>query len=249
VIVIREDIASMLRAGHPHLYIVRTLHVAPLTVQRTREALGLPKPKPGPRAAASYEEVFHRHTEPTEDGHVRWTGPSSGGTPAAWIGNAARSAYRIAFEIRHGRPPIGRVKATCGMPGCVAGDHVEDRPMREGTGSAFFSPSNRPGRPDTYASLEEAFLAHVQPLEGGHARWTGYANGSRKTPIVCFRRQRPTAYRVSFRLHYGRDPEGPVRSECGMGGCVAGAHLQDGRIRTANRQADAAYAAIFGDAA
>lgn len=129
---IREDIAGMLRAGHTQIHIVRTLHVAPITVQRTREALGLPAPKPGPRPPASFEDVFRAYATPAEDGHVRWTGAvSSSNVPAAWMSNKFRSAYRIAFELHHGREPIGRVKVACGTPVCVAGGHLEDRQIRE----------------------------------------------------------------------------------------------------------------------
>lgn len=129
---IREDIALMLRAGHTQVHIARTLRVAPLTVQRAREALGLPAPKPGPRSPASFDEVFRAYAVPAEDGHVRWTGTvSSSNVPAAWMSNKFRSAYRIAFELHHGREPDGRVRAECGMPICVAGAHLTDRRLRE----------------------------------------------------------------------------------------------------------------------
>lgn len=132
MIVIREDIADMLRAGHTQVHIVRTLRVAPITVQRTREALRLPAPKPGPRPPASFEDAFRAHAVPTEDGHARWTGPiSSSNVPATWMSNKFRSAYRIAFELHHGREPVGRVKVACGMPLCVAGAHLDDRQIRE----------------------------------------------------------------------------------------------------------------------
>jgi hypothetical protein len=132
VIVIREDIASMLHAGHSQAHIVRTLHVAPRTVQLHRLTLGLPPAKPGPRAPASFEAAYQALAVPAEGGHARWTGPvSSKGVAVVWIRSTARSAARIAFQLRHGREPVGNVKSTCEMEQCVAGSHLEDRPMRE----------------------------------------------------------------------------------------------------------------------
>ncbi|MEV6833551.1 helix-turn-helix domain-containing protein [Streptomyces sp. NPDC051133] len=148
---IRADIAELLREGVPEIRIARQLGVAPATVRRAREALGLPRP--------------------------------------------------------------------------------------------------RRGRRDSYSSLEEAFRAHVERMGEGHLRWTGYVDARRNVPYVCHRQQRVTAARVAFRLHHGRTPEGPVWPSCDMEHCVAGAHLEDRRIREANRRADAADEALFGGAA
>lgn len=145
---VRRDIEAMLRKGTPQMHIARELGIAPGTVQRTREALGLPAPRSGPR--------------------------------------------------------------------------------------------------ERYGSLEEAFRANTEPVDDGHLRWTGYADSRRGTPCVCFRQQRVTAARVSFELHHGRPPVGPVLPDCGMAGCLAGSHLADRPMREANRRADQAFAAIFG---
>lgn len=134
---IRPDIAERLRAGTPQAYIVRELRVSPITVQRTREALGLPAPKAGPPRPPSMEDEFRRLAEPIEDGHVRWTGPVHTGVPMVRWRQTTRSAYRVAFETQHGRTPVGRVLPGCGLHGCVAGAHVEDHPMRQKTRDTY----------------------------------------------------------------------------------------------------------------
>ena len=95
-----------------------------------------------------------------------------------------------------------------------------------------------------YACLEDAFLAHAEPVDGGHVRWTGCIDGG--VPRVFYRGQRMAALRVAFRLHHGRDAEGRLTRTCRMPGCVAGAHHADQHLRAANRRADKAYTAIFG---
>jgi hypothetical protein len=49
--------------------------------------------------------------------------------------------------------------------------------------------------------------------------------------MVAWRGQVETAYRLSFRWHYGREPEGNVRPTCDYPCCVAGGHLADRVIR------------------
>lgn len=127
---IRADIAERLRAGVPHAHIARELHVARITVQRHREALGLPAPKAGPPGAASLKAAFRANLKPVEDGHVEWNGYFNDLAPTLTFQRRTYSAYRIAFEVHHGRTPVGRVRPGCGKTGCVAGDHVEDEPMR-----------------------------------------------------------------------------------------------------------------------
>jgi hypothetical protein len=48
-----------------------------------------------------------------------------------------RTAYRIAFQIRWGREPVGYVKPGCEYDGCVHPEHVEDQPMREQYAAIF----------------------------------------------------------------------------------------------------------------
>ncbi|MFB6787645.1 hypothetical protein ACFCWT_13310 [Streptomyces olivaceus] len=95
-----------------------------------------------------------------------------------------------------------------------------------------------------HATLEDAYRAHTEPAADGHARWTGYLDGT--LPILCHAGERTPAPRIAFRLHHGRAPEGRLRRTCTVPGCVAGAHYADRRIREANQRADRAFAAIFG---
>ncbi|MGW4731761.1 hypothetical protein ACWEQC_21805 [Streptomyces shenzhenensis] len=88
------------------------------------------------------------------------------------------------------------------------------------------------GRRPSYGSWEEAFAAQSEPVEGGHRRWTG-TRERRGTPVVRHRTSIQTAYRVAFRLHHGREPEGKVSQSCRIPGCVAGEHQQDRVMREA----------------
>ena len=87
--------------------------------------------------AASPEDVFRLRAESVDGGHVRWTGPVTHGTPTVRHQGANQSAYRVAFRLHYGRDPEGQARPGCGMPGCVAGAHLEDRPMRQRTASLF----------------------------------------------------------------------------------------------------------------
>jgi hypothetical protein len=131
---IRQDIADLLHAGVPQIRIARQLGIAPATVQRTREALGMPAPRPGRRITyASLEEAFHTHAaEQAHGGHVLWTGYADpNGTPRVCFRQERIPAPRVAFQLHHGRQPVGKVLPTCGVKGCIAGAHLADGPMRE----------------------------------------------------------------------------------------------------------------------
>lgn len=122
---------------------------------------------------------------------------------------------------------------------------VATRTVRR-TREAIGMPARRRGHPDTYTSLQDAFLANTEPTDDGHLRWTGYTHPRTGSQYLCFRQDRPIASKVAFTLHHGRPPVGHVRPGCGMDGCVAGGHLEDRQIRDANERADEAFDAIFG---
>ncbi|MGW8326526.1 hypothetical protein ACWGLE_01320 [Streptomyces sp. NPDC055897] len=130
---IRTDVAELLRAGVPLIQIVRTLHVATITVQRTREALGLPAPSTTRTdLPATLEEAFYQRTEDLPDGHRRWIGTrlTAGHLSFNFQGHKHR-AYPTAFRIRWGREPVGNVRPGCDVEDCITPAHVEDRPMRD----------------------------------------------------------------------------------------------------------------------
>lgn len=130
---VRADIAELLRAGVPQIRIARQLHVAPLTVQRTREALKLPAPRSGPPDTyASLEDAFHANAETVGDGHLRWTGHTdTNGFPRLNFRQKRHSVRRIAFRIHHGRDAQGPISVGCEVADCVAGAHLEDLPIRD----------------------------------------------------------------------------------------------------------------------
>lgn len=136
--IIRADVADLLRAGHSNAAIARQTGIDPQTAASARVALGLPKHRPGRTPATSVEELFRARAKQAEGGHLAWTGTRTyDGTPVVRYSGHLQSAYRIAFTIRHGRDPEGHVRPGCDHDGCVHPDHVEDRPMRQRNRAAF----------------------------------------------------------------------------------------------------------------
>ncbi|WP_327357863.1 hypothetical protein [Streptomyces sp. NBC_01304] len=92
-------------------------------------------------------------------------------------------------------------------------------------------------------TAEEAFQQRLQLTDGGHVLWTGPAHGS---PVLPWKGTTVSAYRIAFRLHHGRDPEGPVTSACTVPLCVAGPCLLDRPMRQAG---DRLFRTLFGPGA
>ncbi|MDN3244106.1 hypothetical protein [Streptomyces sp. ZSW22] len=135
---------------------------------------------------------------------------------AALLGAGDLTESAIAEQTGVSRPTVASVRKTLGLP----------------------APGK--GKAPEYATVEDAFRAHAVPATGGHTEWTGVRTGA-NAPMVRYRSDSLSAYRVAFRLHHGRDPEGVVYPTCGQPGCVAGAHLADTPMRqTAARAAKAA---------
>ena len=134
---IRDDIAELLRAGMPQIHICRQLHVSPLTVQRTREALGMPAPKTVRVLPATPQEAIAKYARPVDGGHLVWAGPLKNGAPC--VGFQGRDHYvrPLSFRLQHGRAPVGNITAGCDVKGCVADRCLQDRPMRERTDSLY----------------------------------------------------------------------------------------------------------------
>ncbi|GAA4823854.1 hypothetical protein [Streptomyces ziwulingensis] len=124
-------IELLLRAGYSDKAIERQLNVSRRRARDLRQQLGLPNRKPGPTAAATVEDLFWRRAQPTRDGHLMWPGYDPQHGAGIRHNGRRQSAYRVAFRIRYGREPVGRVEPGCGQAGCVHPRHVEDRPMRQ----------------------------------------------------------------------------------------------------------------------
>lgn len=75
----------------------------------------------------------------------------------------------------------------------------------------------RQNQPRTMQSIHDASTVR---LYGGHLAWTGPKR-------VHFKGQQFTPKQFCFVLNRGRNPDGPVRSECGIDECVLPAHLAD----------------------
>ncbi|MFC8862691.1 hypothetical protein [[Kitasatospora] papulosa] len=128
---IRADIAKLLYAGHSDHEIARRLHVCERTAGEARRALHLPQHPSGAKPANSPEDLFRARTRRVKGGHLKWTGYlTNAGVPYFRWQKRGYTAYRVAFGIRHDRPPVGQVRPGCDYPHCVAPDHVEDQQMR-----------------------------------------------------------------------------------------------------------------------
>lgn len=91
------------------------------------------------------------------------------------------------------------------------------------------------------ASPEALFWQRTRPAADGHLAWTGYRN-SKGVPAVRTVDGMHTAYRIAFRIRWGREPVGYVKSGCEFDGCVHPGHVEDQPMREQ-------YAAIFGEVA
>lgn len=117
----------------------------------------------------------------------------------------------IARKLGVSRPTVGNVRKAIGLP------------------------APRQGQPPVYASVEDAYRALAVPREDGHVEWTGLRTGGH-APMVKHCHDSESAYRIAFRLHHGREPEGIVYPACDREGCVAGAHVEDTPMRHARKR-------------
>ncbi|MFB7461686.1 hypothetical protein, partial [Streptomyces sp. NPDC056188] len=84
------------------------------------------------RSTLTVEQKWRTYARPAEGGHMEWTGRRRGDTGTMVFTHHSRehTARSIAYRIRTGRDPEGRVTAECDYPGCVAPACVEDDPGR-----------------------------------------------------------------------------------------------------------------------
>jgi hypothetical protein len=104
-------------------------------------------------------------------------------------------------------------------------------------------PNVKPGRRPAAAPID-LFWQHVERLDDGHLKWTGYRNDG--TPAVSTGGRVWSARRIAFQAWHGRNPRGYVLPGCGLDECVAPEHSTDRPMRAAQARADALYTQIFG---
>ncbi|MFD0052991.1 hypothetical protein ACFVHR_04605 [Streptomyces sp. NPDC127168] len=125
----RADIIPLLQQGLSNRAIGARLHTNPKRVAGIRHDLGLPEAVR--TTTLTLEQTWATFTKPAGDGHLVWTGYLREGTcPVLKYRSVDYAARRVAFEIGHGRPPVGRVLWGCEHRGCVAPAHTTDGPMR-----------------------------------------------------------------------------------------------------------------------
>jgi hypothetical protein len=89
-----------------------------------REASGdEPAPKKPKRTFLS---LWNQHSRPLSDGHAGWAGP----TPISLQGRYY-TPTQIAFRVDRKRPPVGIVRRTCAVDGCVLPAHLMDQQERD----------------------------------------------------------------------------------------------------------------------
>lgn len=130
-------ITELLHAGVSNHDIATEIGIDRRTVAARRAALGLPDARTI-KGSSGLEDLFWRRVEPVEGGHLAWTGHRNNtGVPVVHTTGRMYTAGRIAFRIRWGREPVGRVKSGCEYDGCVHPEHVDDQPMREQYAAIF----------------------------------------------------------------------------------------------------------------
>ncbi|WP_330348146.1 hypothetical protein [Streptomyces sp. NBC_00582] len=125
-----DGIAAMLRDGATYREIHAAYGCSRGTISQVRRDHRIPTPDRW-KKHRTVAEVLALNSEACEDGHVRWTGPHARGNPELWANGRRYNGRHEAFKAHHGRAPLGRVTASCGRPGCIAGPHLADRVIRD----------------------------------------------------------------------------------------------------------------------
>jgi hypothetical protein len=128
--VIVPRVAELLRAGETYERIAADVGISVTTICHLRAKLDIPL-VPHPRRGRSIADALAMYSEAYGDGHLRWTGPTMDGIQRLRADGRSFIARRVAFEAHHGRRPNGVVTVTCTEPGCIAGAHLADWPMRD----------------------------------------------------------------------------------------------------------------------
>ena len=123
-----DAIAAMLQVGATVKDTAATLGADRRAVARVRNILGMAPV----RNSSTAEEKVARFSVPLDGGHTGWSGrvTTASQVPSIRHRSVEVPASHVAFEQRAGRPPVGIVKAECGVPHCLTPSHLSDVPER-----------------------------------------------------------------------------------------------------------------------
>lgn len=123
---------TMLRSGASYEEIRRALGFGRNRIAALRKQHRIPVPHRDRNAAQrrTIDEAFARYAQPTDDGHLLWTGTRSGRGFDLIASGRTHNARAVAFRKHHGRAPEGHIRRTCDQPGCIAGAHHTDHRIR-----------------------------------------------------------------------------------------------------------------------
>lgn len=79
-----------------------------------------------PKPRLTLQSVWDARTQPVRGGHLAFTGY----VPVR-IGGHHYTPQQIGFEVDRGRPPVGLVRRTCPVDGCVLPAHLRDQRERD----------------------------------------------------------------------------------------------------------------------
>ncbi|MEU6340205.1 WhiB family transcriptional regulator [Streptomyces sp. NPDC046977] len=161
----REDAAKCMAEGLTDHAIGLRLRMDPKTVKKWRAQMGVPQPQKSERpAGASVQEALDFHAVHEDAGHIGWSGTVRNGHPIVKLRGQWLLASRVAFELGHGRQPVGNVKASCGRPRCLESTHLTDRRMRDDARAKVREAAGRRPPPATCAQgHNQRVFGHLKP--------------------------------------------------------------------------------------
>jgi DNA-binding CsgD family transcriptional regulator len=122
-------VVELIRAGLTTREIREQTRADYSRIARLRKQHKLPVPTYRP-PSQSITEALALYTEHHGDGHLRWTGPNRGRTPVFESEGTRYNARAVLFRRHWGRDPVGYIRTTCPISGCITGAHLADQLAR-----------------------------------------------------------------------------------------------------------------------
>lgn len=123
-----DDMVALINQGLKDYAVAQQLGVTRRSVSRVRDILGV---KARTNSTTRQDKVARFSTVPDAGGHVHWTGRrSKSNRPVIRQLGVEEPATHVPFEAKYGRPPVGIVKAECGVTDCLTPEHLGDELTR-----------------------------------------------------------------------------------------------------------------------